>query len=127
MTFIQFIYAIIIILLITSCVIFSFFIIHNRLKRDTHKLDTLSFDELFEIVNTVINNEVSLYERNIFNNGGKILEKATYDNYYKDILQNIFEALSDELIENITQYLTKDSFYSMVSREVQVYLNSKIL
>lgn len=126
MTFVQFIYSIVIILLITFCVLLSFFIIHKTIRRSRNKLDELTFEELFEIVNTIISNEISLYERNIFNNGGRIIEKATYDNYYRDILQNIFESISDDLVRNITQYLNKESFYSMVSREVQVYLNSKI-
>jgi len=96
-------------------------------KPHKSKLDELTFEELFEIINIIINNEISLYERNIFDNGGKIIDKASYDNYYKDIFRNVLESLSDDLVNHVTVYLNKDSFYSMISREIMVYLNSKVL
>jgi hypothetical protein len=96
-------------------------------KPQKSKLDELTFEELFEIINIIINNEISLYERNIFDNGGKIIDKASYDNYYKDIFRNVLESLSDDLVNHVTVYLNKDSFYSMISREIMVYLNSKVL
>jgi len=96
-------------------------------KPQKSKLDELTFEELFEIINIIINNEISLYERNIFDNGGKIIDKASYDNYYKDIFRNVLGSLSDDLVNHVTVYLNKDSFYSMISREIMVYLNSKVL
>lgn len=96
-------------------------------KSHKNKLDELTFEQLFEIINIIINNEISLYERNIFDNGGKIIDKASYDNYYKDIFRNVLESLSDDLVNHVTVYLNKDSFYSMISREIMVYLNSKVL
>lgn len=96
-------------------------------KSHKSKLDELTFEQLFEIINIIINNEISLYERNIFDNGGKIIDKASYDNYYKDIFRNVLESLSDDLVNHVTVYLNKDSFYSMISREIMVYLNSKVL
>jgi hypothetical protein len=96
-------------------------------KPHKNKLDELTFEQLFEIINIIINNEISLYERNIFDNGGKIIDKASYDNYYKDIFRNVLESLSDDLVNHVTVYLNKDSFYSMISREIMVYLNSKVL
>lgn len=127
MTFIEFIYSIVLVLLITMCVLVTFFVIFKSIRQSKTKLGSLSFEQLFEIVNLIISNEVSLYERNIFNNGGKILDKATYDNYYKDIMENVFKAFSEELVSSITAYIDKDSFYSMVSREIMVYLNNKVL
>lgn len=126
-TFIEFIYAIIAILLITICILVSFFVVYKSISRNKKRIKELSFEELIQIVNIITNNEISLYERNIFNNGGKILDKASYDNYYKDILENIFKAISDDMIACITEYIDKESFYSMISREVLIYLNSKIL
>ena len=114
-------------MLTTLCVLVAFFTIYKSINQNKSKLSQLSFEQLFEIVNLIISNEVSLYERNIFNNGGKILDKATYDNYYRDIMENVYKAFSTELVTNITMYIDKESFYSMVSREIMVYLNNKIL
>jgi hypothetical protein len=127
MTFIEFIYSIILTLVIFLCILSLFYIGYKTIKSNKKPLQELSFEELFEIVNIIINNEISLYERNIFNNGGRILTKASYDNYYKDILQNVYNSLSDELVNNITVYIDRDSFYTMISREIQIYLNAKIM
>jgi hypothetical protein len=127
MTFIEFIYSIVLVILITLCVLIAFFTIYKSINQNKTKLSQLTFEQLFEIVNLIISNEVSLYERNIFNNGGKILDKATYDNYYRDIMENVYKAFSTELVANITLYIDKESFYSMVSREIMVYLNNKII
>lgn len=91
------------------------------------KLDDLTFEQLFEIVNIIVNNEISIYERNIFDNGGKLLDRSTYDTYYKDIFGNVLKALSDDLINHITPYLTRESFFNMVSRQILMYLNSKVI
>ena len=127
MTFIEFIYSIILTLVIFLCILSLFYIGYKTIKSNKKPLQELSFEELFEIVNIIINNEISLYERNIFNNGGRILTKASYDNYYKDILQNVYNSLSDELVNSITVYINRDSFYTMISREIQIYLNAKIM
>ena len=114
---------------LTGSILFMYLIIKKTENRSKYnnRLDNLTFEQLFEIVNVIISNEISLYERNIFDNGGKILDKSTYDTYYKDIFKNVLDALSDELVSNITKYLKKDSFYSMISREIMVYLNGKVL
>ena len=127
MIFIEFIYSIVLVILITLCVLIAFFTIYKSINQNKTRLSQLTFEQLFEIVNLIISNEVSLYERNIFNNGGKILDKATYDNYYRDIMENVYKAFSTELVANITLYIDKESFYSMVSREIMVYLNNKII
>lgn len=114
-------------LTISAIVIYFMIRIINKKIKVVNRLEDLSFEQLFEIVNVITSNEISLYERNIFDNGGKILNKATYDTYYKDIFKNVLDALSDELVANITMYLNKESFYSMISREIMVYLNSKVI
>jgi len=114
---------------LTGSILFMYLIIKRVESKSKYnsRLDNLTFEQLFEIVNVIISNEISLYERNIFDNGGKILDKSTYDTYYKDIFKNVLDALSDELVSNITKYLKKDSFYSMISREIMVYLNGKVI
>ena len=96
-------------------------------EKNKNRLEELSFEQLFEIVNIIINNEISLYERNIFDNGGKILDKSTFDTYYKDIFKNVLDSLSDSLVDAISSYINKESFYTMISRNIMIYLNSKVL
>lgn len=118
---------ILIVILLLILILLIAFVPINVNKSSKSKLDDLTFEQLFEIVNIIINNEISLYERNIFDNGGKILDKSTYDNYYKDIFKNVLASLSDDLVNHITPYLSKQSFHSMISREILVYLNSKVI
>ena len=125
--FMDFLYTLIIIFVIFILLLVLIALIYKLRNTRKDPLSELSFEQLFEIANLIISNEVSLYERNIFNNGGKVLDKATYDNYYKDIMENVFKSFSDGLVTNITKYIDKESFYSMVSREIMVYLNNKII
>ena len=127
MNFFSFLYIALLVIIISICAVTSFFVIYKTILKSRNRVNELSFEELFEIVNIIISNEISLYERNIFNNKGKILDKASYDNYYKDILQNVYNALSDEIVNSVTVYLDRESFYTMISREIQIYLNSKIM
>ena len=106
--------------------IYKFIILKYR--ENNIKLSTnLTIDELMDAISIVVTNEISLYERNVLDNKGKILTNATYDNYYKDIMQNISDALSPEIIERLGFYITRPSLYRMISREVQTYLNGKIM
>ena len=125
--FIDFIYALIFIFIIFILTIITICFVYKLHHKRVNPLNDLSFEQLFQIVNLIISNEVSLYERNIFNNGGKILDKASYDNYYRDIMENVYKSFSDDLVNSITVYIDKESFYSMVSREIMVYLNNKII
>jgi hypothetical protein len=125
--FTDFIYTLITIFVIFVLILVLVSLIYSLRNTRRNPLNELSFEELFQIVNIIISNEVSLYERNVFNNGGKILSRESYDNYYKDILENVFNSFSDNLVSSITVYIDKDSFYSMVSREIMVYLNNKIM
>ena len=86
----------------------------------------LSVSELFSSIGIVINNEISLYERNLLDNKGSVLTNTTYDTYYKDLTTNIINALSDDIVERLSFYITREALYKMISREVQIYLNSKI-
>lgn len=87
----------------------------------------LTIEELFSSINTIVSNEISLYERNILENGGKIITNASYQNYYKDIMENITKSLSRDIIDRVSFYLKEDALITMISREVKIYLNSKIV
>lgn len=87
----------------------------------------LTIEELFNSINVIVNNEISLYERNILDNGGKIITNASYQNYYKDIMENITKALSPDIVARISFYLKEEALITWISREVKIYLNSKIV
>lgn len=106
--------------------IYKFIIMKNRSDNATLSM-SLTINDLLEAVSIVVNNEISIYERNAFDNKGMILSNSTFDNYYKDIMKNILNALSPQIIERLEFYITKESLYRLISREVQVYLNDKIM
>lgn len=116
---------------IAACIaIIIFALIFALLKimiKYRNKLVKLSIEELFEAVNIIVRNEISLYERNVFMNNGKIISNASYKNYYEDILKNVYDALSPDIISRIEFYINKKSLYTMISREIEVYLNSKVV
>ena len=106
--------------------IYKFIIMKNRTDNATLSMN-LTINDLLDAVSIVVSNEISIYERNAFDNKGMILSNSTFDNYYKDIMKNILNALSPQIIERLGFYITKDSLYRLISREVQVYLNNKIV
>lgn len=87
----------------------------------------LTIEELFSSINAIVSNEISLYERNILDNGGKIITNASYQNYYKDIMENISKSLSPDIIDRLSFYIKEDALITMISREVKIYLNNKII
>ena len=87
----------------------------------------LTIEELFNSINVIVNNEISLYERNILDNGGKIITNVSYQNYYKDIMENITKSLSPDIIARIGFYIKEEALITWISREVKIYLNSKIV
>lgn len=91
------------------------------------KSNIAPIEDLYQTLAIIISNEITLYERSIFENGGKIVTNATFDNYYRDICQRIHDSLSDELMNQFSFYLTKDAVYKIISRTVKNYLTEKIL
>lgn len=87
----------------------------------------VSVEDLYQTLAVIVSNEISLYERSIFEHGGKIVTNATFDNYYKDICQRIHDALSEELMYQFSFYLTEEAVYKVISRTVKNYLTEKIL
>lgn len=107
--------------------LFIHLLFKNVIIRFKQKTEFLSIEDVITAVNLVIRTEISLYERNVFDNGGRILTNSSYENYYRDITENILKALSKDIIDKATFYFTKESLYSMISREVKIYLNDKII
>lgn len=120
--------SIVILVALTLIMVFAFIycVFKYIIIKFKSKNTELTVSELFSAIGIVINNEISLYERNLLENNGKVLTNATYDTYYKDLVTNIINALSDDIVERLSFFITREALYKMISREVQIYLNNKI-
>lgn len=87
----------------------------------------LSMSELMVSLNTIIENEINVYERSIFDGGRKIINNAQYNNYYKDLAERIIGDLSPEFFERVSFFMKKEAIVSLICRTVKDYLSEKIL
>ena len=87
----------------------------------------LSMSELLVSLNTIIENEINVYERSIFDGGRKIIHNAQYNNYYKDLAERIIDDLSPEFFERVSFFMKKEAIVSLICRTVKDYLSEKIL
>lgn len=85
-----------ILFLITSFIFYK--IIYSKHKIHTSNLD---LSELLLILNVVINTELDLYEKDVFNTKGAITN-ANFENFYNDIVHNIINSLSDDFFNQIS-------------------------
>lgn len=108
------------IFLITTYVFYTF--IYSKFKLNTQEV---TFEELLNALNVIVNTCIQMYEKNVFSVKGSITN-ANYDNFYYDITSMIFDSLSDTFYTQISAYITKDAVATIVCRNVKEYLNSKI-
>ena len=87
----------------------------------------LSMSELMVSLNTIIENEINVYERSIFDGGRKIVNNSQYNNYYKDLAERIIDDLSPEFFERVSFFMKKEAIVSLICRTVKDYLSEKIL
>ena len=123
--------AIIIFILITAIiveiVIATSFICKKVLPYYKRYSANLSMSELMVSLNTIIENEINVYERSIFDGGRKIINNAQYNNYYKDLAERIIDDLSPEFFERVSFFMKKEAIVSLICRTVKDYLSEKIL
>lgn len=123
--------AIIIFILITAIiveiVIAASFIFKKVLPYYKRYSANLSMSELLVSLNTIIENEINVYERSIFDGGRKIINNAQYNNYYKDLAERIIDDLSPEFFERVSFFMKKEAIVSLICRTVKDYLSEKIL
>lgn len=123
--------AIIIFILITAIiveiVIAASFICKKVLPYYKRYSANLSMSELMVSLNTIIENEINVYERSIFDGGRKIINNAQYNNYYKDLAERIIDDLSPEFFERVSFFMKKEAIVSLICRTVKDYLSEKIL
>ena len=87
----------------------------------------LSMTELLVSLNAIIENEINVYERSIFDGGRKIVNNSQYNNYYKDLAERIIDDLSPEFFERVSFFMKKEAIVSLICRTVKDYLSEKIL
>ena len=87
----------------------------------------LTVNELLLSLNTIIENEISVYERSLFEGGGKVVSNAQFDNYYKDITARIINSLSEDFFTRMSFFMKKEAVVSLICRTVKIYLSEKII
>ena len=90
------------------------------------KTSHMSVEELYEMLGLLIQNEISLYERSIFESGGQFLNNQTFDNYYKDICRKIGEEISPDFYEKLSPCMHEEAVQRFIARTVRAYLEEKI-
>lgn len=103
------------------------FILKKVMPRYKIKVSGLSFSEMLTALNTIIENEIALYERSVFEGGGKIGASSQFENYYNDIVNRILEDLSDEFFERMSVYMSKESIVAFICRLIKAYLAEKVV
>ena len=90
------------------------------------KTSYISVEDLFTILQLIINNEISIYERNVFATRGEVVSNANFDNYYKDICERICENFTDDFYDKFSNFISKDTMIKTICHMVEVYLTEKI-
>ena len=112
------------IVLITMAITFLF---KEILPEYKIKTSGLTFADMLTSLNTIIENEIELYEKSIFEGGGKIGSNAQFENYYKDLVERILGDLSDEFFNRMCVYMSKEALVAFICRLVKAYLGEKVV
>ena len=88
----------------------------------------LSMTELLTALNAVIENQIAIYEKSIFEGGAKSIASNTqFDNYYKDLCQRIVDDLSPDFFERMSFFMKKEAVIALICRTVKTYLSDHII
>lgn len=88
--------------------------------------EPITAQEMFSILNTLIETEFTIYETNIFENQGNTLSSSSYENYYNQICYQVLGELSPEFFARASSIMTDQMIATLVSRLVQSYLSHKL-
>jgi len=89
------------------------------------KISEVSFLELLQALNAIVQTELDIWENNVFEDKGA-LTNSNFENYYDEISVHIIKSLSPTFFLNIGKYLSEDAVVSIIGRKVREYLVSKI-
>ena len=124
--------ALVILLIITivilEVVIAIWFVTSKILKPYKRYTADLSMPELLTALNAVIENQITLYTKSIFEGGQKkIVSNVQFENYYRDLCNRILDDLSPEFFERMSFFMKKEAVVALVCRIVKDYLSSEVL
>ena len=78
------------------------------------KTSYISVEELFTILQLFINNEIDIYERNVFATRGEIVSNANFDNVYKDLCNRICANFTDEFYEKFSNIISREEMLKKI-------------
>ena len=88
----------------------------------------LSMPELLTALNAIIENQITLYNKSIFEGGQKkIASNAQFENYYRDLCDRILNDLSPEFFERMSFFMKKEAVVALICRTVKEYLSENML
>ena len=88
----------------------------------------LSMPELLTALNAVIENQVAIYEKSIFEGGSKsIASNAQFENYYRDLCERILGDLSPEFFDRMSYFMKREAVVALICRTVKSYLSDHII
>ena len=88
----------------------------------------LSMPELLTALNAVIENQIAIYEKSIFEGGSKSIASNTqFDNYYKDLCQRIVDDLAPEFFDRMSFFMKKEAVIALICRTVKTYLADHVI
>lgn len=114
------------IVVLSTALLLAFVFVKKVLIPYKYKTAHTSVEELYEMLGLLIQNEIELYERSIFENGGSFLNNQTFDNYYKDICRKIGEDISPDFYEKFSSCMNEAAVKRFIARTVRAYLEEKI-
>lgn len=79
------------------------------------------FSTTYAVLAAIIQSEIDLYERDVFENSRPITN-ANFENYYNDLAERIKSKISPELMHNLQHYITEEAIFSYIARTVRQYL-----
>lgn len=91
-----------------------------KLKYDIRS-KTENFTTLFAVFTAVVQSEIDLYEKDVFENNRPITN-SNFENFYTDLTVRIKDKLSPELMVGLQHYITEEAIYSYIARTVKRYL-----
>ena len=88
----------------------------------------LSMTELLTALNSVIENQITIYNKSVFEGGKKkIASNTQFENYYKDLCNRILDDLSPEFFERMSFFMKKEAVVALICRTVKEYLSENVL
>ena len=124
---VNFILAIAILSIFISIIFLCTAFIFYKYIYSPHKVRTsnMSLPDLLVVLQTVINTELDLYEKNIFSTKGA-LTNSNFENFYKDIVNSIINALSQDFFVRMSFFINQDAIVTIICRTVKDYLAEKV-